>query len=254
MWPTKKSGNKTRMFPYWTPAKCNTFLQKVRDCSSSESMTEMSASLLRKAIELKNQANPSADQIFKISKLISEAAFVTSDSTILDGVEKDEEIDLAMITGMYHIANISQQIASQILFSGNEQDSPMASLGRILIAKEQVAIFTAGIKTNKAENISIDMIMQSSLDSIKFFIATNAPIRRIANNFDHLFDQHYRKRVALPLSLMLAHFLICEQNPCPTELFEYCYSGVPWCVGNVLRGKIDDVVDSLSSINKQIND
>lgn len=253
MWFKKRSSSPERMFPHWTPKDCNYFLERVKEKSSKVSIAEMGTKLLQKAVDLKSQGRPEADQIFNISKLISEAAYATDGPSILDGVVNCQEVDIAIILGIYEIPKCSLQMAEGILLSSNDSDSIAASLGRILIAKQQTAIFTAAIKTNKIESLWVDFLASCTMDSIRLQIASNASLGKIENNYDHLLNECYRKKVALPLSLMVAHLLICEEQPSPVELFDVCYSGIPWCIGTVLAGKIEKVIDTCSSLNRQIN-
>ena len=161
--------------------------------------------------------------------------------------------DIAVIIGIYQIPKCSLLMADEILLSGSDSDSIAAALGRILIAKEQTAIFTAAIKTNRVESLWVDLLARDTMDSIRLKIAASPCLVKIKNDFNHLFNDDYRKKVALPLSLMVTHLLICEEKPNPTELFEVCYGGIPWCIGTVLAGKIDEVIDACSNLNSQIN-
>jgi hypothetical protein len=253
MWFKNRSRSPERMFPYWTPRNCNDFLYRVKEKAPKVSIADMGSELLQKAVDLKAKGCPEADQMFNISRLISEAAYATAGPSVLDGVRDSNEVDIAVIMGIYQIPKCSLLMADEILLSGSDSDSIAAALGRILIAKEQTAIFTAAIKTNRVESLWVDLLARDTMDSIRLKIAASSCLVKIKNDFNHLFNDDYRKKVALPLSLMVTHLLICEEKPNPTELFEVCYSGIPWCIGTVLAGKIDEVIDACSNLNSQIN-
>jgi hypothetical protein len=250
MWISEDARNRGRMFPNWSVSRCNEFLTKVRDSSRNSSIEDQGAHLLKQAVALRSQGSPHAEKLFQLSKVLSEVAyFMAGSPDAMNGARTEEEVDLAIIIGLYQIAGNTLQLAREALSSKNIE----VAAAYVIIAKEQLAIFTAAIKTNRIANKYTDIFGRSKMESINIFVSANEEVGRMAGNLEKtLLDEKYSKHVAIPLSILIANFLIADNDPNASDFFRICSSGVQGFLAEVMSGRIDKAIDALSHISNQI--
>ena len=254
MWPNSGPSNRgtPRLFPNWSISHCNQFLDYVRKETDLTSIEEKSSLILKAAVQAKEQRRAEADILFKMSKLLSEAAYESAGTPdIIFGVNDEDLIDAGLISGMLQVgANTFWQAQKE----WRDEPNPEIAAVRCLIAREQLGICKAAIGINKKESTLAALISQSKVSSIRLFLDSHKDVRRIFDEFDNSWlGDRFKKKVALPLAFLIAHILIVEKKPDPEVLFQFCGMCISDSVFKCLCGNIEDVIDSMSNINQQIS-
>ena len=253
MWFSNSRSRGSRMFPNWSLESCNSFLRLVNEATGgTQSMASLSSDLLEKSISSRAKGEANADILFKASKALSEAAFVTASSSGKPELAASEdEIDVRMVIGVLQVAHNTLAIARKALTNGDEERA--AAYG--LVSQEQFAIFTAGIKINKYVASYVDVLVASKQDLVRSFWSLSSQVNSLRLKYaDAWLGEAYRKKVALPLSLLITHFLIVEKEPSAEDFYVICADGISDLILDVMSGNLEKAIFCVSGISSQLPD
>lgn len=248
-----KEHREPRLFPFWTKPLCNEFLKWIREETDATAIEEKSSIILKAAVLAKEQGRDDADTLFRISKLLSEAAYESAGTPdLILGVTDDQLIDVGMVFGMLQIGANTFSHAQE---EWRKDANPEIAAVRCLIAREQLGICTAAIGINKNKTSLAAVVSQSKISSLRLFLDTHQGVRKIYEDFDlSWLGDGFKKKVALPLTLLVTHFLIVDNKPDPEGLFKICGICIEDSVIKCLQGRIEEVIASMENISRQISD